>query len=319
MSTVSFTFAINTAQAITLAISFLGNLVSIIIFSSKTFRNNSISTYCIALSINEFLVLFRFAINIGIIGYNVNIVDQSDELCKILNYLPAIYASNQPCILVAFSIDKLLNMGTNSIAIFKKKWFQCSILAAIVLFNMLLYLEMPILLKRREVALGRFVCDQTIISFLPTLMIVIVLETSLIPFIIMIASSILTIRLLIKSRNSIERVGNVANNRKSRDQKFAISSVAFNIMFLFLKTPIMIYYTLFAFYYYYNVYYFGISIYLTCLNSASFFFIHLVTNSLFRREFLILIGLVKRNGEISSNVISPNVALNRVNQISYTP
>ena len=316
MSADSFILAMNATIGITVAIGIIGQILSIIIFSRKTFRNNSISTYCIALSTNEFLSLFQLATDIGILAFNLNLTDQSESLCKVYNYMLLIYNSVQPCILVAFSVDKLLNMRTRSIPIIKKKWFQWSVVAAIVLFNSLLYLELPILVKRREIVPGYIICDQTTIGFLPTLMIVIVLETCIIPFIIMIVSSLLTIRLLIKSRNSIERNGKLSNDRKIRDKKYALSSIAFNIAFLLLKTPAMIYYTLFAFYYYYDVYYLNISFLLSYINSSSFFFIHLVTNSLFRREFLILIGLVK-NGDSSSNTANRNaITLNRVNAIS---
>ena len=232
MSTTSFTFAMNITIAVTITISLIGNLISIIIFSKKTFRNNSISTYCIALSIDEFFALFQFATDIGILAFNVNLIDQSETICKVFSYIFAIYNAVQPCILVAFSVDKLLNMRISPIGIIKKKWFQWSVVVGIVIFNVLLYLELPILVKRREIVPGYIICDQTTVGFLPTLMIVIVLETCIIPFIIMIVSSLLTIRLLIKSRNSIERVGNVAIDRKSRDQKFAVSSVTFNILFL---------------------------------------------------------------------------------------
>ena len=312
MSTASFTFGNNTAIATLIGISLIGNVISIIIYSRKTFRNNSISTYCIALSMNEFFALLRFTSNIYILAYNVNLIDQSDVLCKVYTYISTIYAAVQAWIIVAFSIDKLLNMRMNSIAIIKKKWFQLSVVAAIVLFNIFLYLELAILVKRREVAPGRFICDQTTIGFFSTLMIVIVFEQCIIPFIIMVASSVLTVRLLIKSRNSVERAGNLGKDRKSRDTKYAVSSVTFDIMFLTFKSPAMIYYSLFAFNYYYDVYFLNISTVFTYLNSASFFFIHLVTNSLFRRELLVLIGLVKRNGEIPSNTKNRSVALNRM-------
>ena len=317
MSTASFTFAMNITQAIIISIGLIGNLISIIIFWRKTFRNNSISTYCIALSINELFYLFKFIDNIGILAFNASPADQSDAYCKIYNYILIVRGSVQPCIMVAFSIDKLLSMRMSSIPILKKKWFQLSVVAGIVIFNCLLYLEVAILVKRREVALGRFVCDQTTISFFSTLMIIVVLETCIIPFVIMVVSSILTIRLLIKSRNSVERVGNLGRDRKSRDTKYAVSSVTFNIMFLILKTPLMIFYTLFAFYYYYDVYFFNISFFLSALNSTSVFFIHLVTNSIFRRELLVLIGFVNRNGEISSNTNNRNIAIN-LNRISPT-
>ena len=314
MSKDSFIFGINTTIAITIAIGFIGQVFSIIIFSKKTFRNNSISTYCIALSVNELFALLKFATNIGNIAFNANIIDQSDALCKLLSYIPVVYFAVQPCIMVAFSIDKLLSMKMNSIAMLKKKWFQWSVVFGLVLFNILLYLVMPILIKRRNIAAVGFICDATTIGFFSTFMIMVVLETCIIPFIIMITSSILTIRLLIKSRKSVERNGNLANqDRKSRDRKYAVSSVAFNVMFLFFKTPITIYYILLAFYYYHDVYFYNIAVLLDYLNSSSFFFIHLVTNSLFRREFLALIRLDKRNGENSSNTTKRVFALNRIN------
>ena len=315
MSAASFSFAMNTTTAVVVAISLLGNLLSIIIFSRKTFRNNSISTYCIALSLNEFLSLFKFITNISVVAFNVAPADQSDAFCRFYYYIFLIYAAVQPGIMVAFSVDKLLSMRTSGIPLLKKKWFQWSVVAGIVLFNMLLYIVQPILIKRREIAPGRFFCDQNAIGFLPTLMIVMTLDSCIIPFILMIASSILTIRVLVKSRNSVAKNGNVSKDRKSRDRKYAVSSVAFNIMFLVFKSPVMVYYIFFSFYNYYDVYFFNIAVFFAYLNPTAFFFIHLVTNSLFRREFLVLIGLVKRNGETSSvntNTNKLTKALNRV-------
>lgn len=126
---------------------------------------------------------------------------------------------------------------------------------------------------------------------------------------------------LIKSSNSVAKNGNASKERKSRDKKYAVTSVAFNFMFLFLKTPFSIYYILYAFTNYFNVYFLNITILLTSLNSALFIFVHLLTNSLYRREFLIFFRLAKRNEEISSNTVSRNtinraIALNRINPSS---
>jgi hypothetical protein len=315
MSTASFILGINIAQAITISIGLIGNLISIIIFSRKTFRNNSISTYCIGLSINELLYILKFVDNIGVLAFNSSPADQSDGYCKFFHYILNIRNGIQPCLLVAFSIDKLLSMRTSSIAITKKKWFQWSVVTGIFLFNILLYSQLAILVKRRELP-GRFFCDLSTLGYLPIFMIMVVVVTCLIPFMIMITSSLLTIRLLIKSRKSVARNGNVAKDRKSRDQKYAVSSVAFNIMFLVLKTPFVIYYTWFAFFNYFDVYFFNITSFVTTLHSASFFFTHLVSNSLFRREFLVLIRLVKKNEEISSIKSSRTIALNRINPMS---
>ena len=305
MSTATFTYTISTISAITIGIGFIGHVISIIVFLRKPFRANSISTYCIALAIVECLALVKFVQNIAVIAYNINnLNDVSEELCKSLNYIATLLVSIQPFIMVVFSIDKLLSMRTRSFPILKKKWFQLSIVAAIVLFNMAIYIYFPILLKRREAAPGRFVCDLTAMSFFTILMTEALIQTFILPFGILIITSVLTIRQLYRSRYLIERVGNVGKDRKSRDAKYAITSVTLNIMFIVLKLPYLVFYVLNAYFLYFNVYFLNISAYLFYLYASLGFFVHLATNSVFRREFLLLFRLAKINGAISSNTVS---------------
>ena len=296
-STATVTFTMNTISAITVAIGFIGHIVTIIVFLRKTFRSNSISTYCISLAIVECLSAFRFAQNIAIIAFNISSLnDLSEETCKWFTYFLTILASIQSCIQVAFSIDKLLSMRTRSIAIIKKKWFQLSVVAGIVLVKATIYINFPILLKRREAAPGRFVCDLSYMSSFTIIMYEVLLDTFILPFISMIITSALIIRQLYKSRSSIERVGNVNKDRRSRDAKYAITSVTLNILFIILKLPYLVFYTLNAYLFYYNVYFYNISAYLHYLYLSLSFFVHLATNSVFRRELLVLLRLTKENG-----------------------
>ena len=301
----TFLYTINTMTVITIAIGVIGHIVSVIVYLRKPFRNNSISTYCIALAVVECLALFKFALIIGTLAYNLSyITDLSDELCKSFNYILTLLVSIQPFIMVAFSMDKLLSMRTKSFPMLKKKWFQVSIVSGIVLFNALIYIYYPILLKRRIVAPGRFVCDSSAMSFFTILTNELLIETFIFPFVIMIVTSVLTIRQLYKSRNSIERIGNVGKERKSRDAKFAITSLTLNVMFIILKLPFLIFYVLNAYLLYYDVYFYNIANFLFYLYTSSGFFIHLATNSIFRQEFLLLIRLKKISGAISSNKVS---------------
>ena len=301
-STATFTFTMNTISAITVGIGFIGHIITIIVFLRKPFRSNSISTYCISLAIVECLSLFRFAQNIGIIAFNISSLnDLSEETCKWFTYFLTILGSNQPCIMVVFSIDKLSSMQTSSIPILKKKWFQLSIVAGIVLFNAVTYIHFLILLKRREAAPGRFVCDLSYMNSFTIIMYQVLIETFILPSIVMIITSVLIIRQLYKSRNSIERVGNVSKDRRSRDAKYAITSVTLNIMFMIFKLPYLVFYTLNAYLLYYNVYFYNISAYLHYFYVSSSFFVHLATNSLFRKELLLLLRLTKGNEPISPN------------------
>jgi hypothetical protein len=318
----TFTFVVNVVEATCIAIGMIGNFICILIFSRKTFRNNSISTYCIALGLIESLSVFEFIDAIGILKDKVNLSDQSDTNCKLIYYMDILLSGCQAWIMVSFGVDKLLNMRTSSTPIITKKWFQWSLVVGIILFNILLYIYVPILLKRAEVSPNFYLCDFATMGFSQIFMIVFLLESCLIPFIVMIIISILTIRLLYKSRKSIERIGVVAAERKTRDKKYAISSVTLNIMFIVLKLPMMMFYTLFSFDNYFDVYYYRISIYLFFLNSSLSIFVHLVTNSLFRREFMVFFRLSKRNQETSrsmnSNTTSRTIIPVSKNQVPIT-
>jgi hypothetical protein len=286
MSTATFTYTLNTISAITIGIGFIGHIVSIIVFLRKPFRKNSISTYCIALAIVECLALLRFAQNIALIAFNINsLSDLSDELCKLFPYFITLLSSIQPFIMVVFSIDKLLSMRTRSFPILKKKWFQWSLVAASVIFNAAIYIYFPILLKRREIAPGRYLCDVSAMSVFTIFMTEVLLETFILPFMILIITSVLTTRQLYKSRHLIERVGNVSKDRKSRDAKYAITSVTLNIMFIVLKLPFLFFYFLNAYFLYYSVYFLTIAAYLFYLYASLGFFVHLATNTIFRQSF----------------------------------
>ena len=307
-------FVSSVLDVVVLSIGLIGNIISIIIFSRKTFRNNSISTYCIALAISECLSIIQL---INIIYYFPNndfLFNLNDTSCKIVHIGIILLSGIPPFIMAAFSVDKLLSMRTNSIAILKKKWFQWSVVAAIVLFNIGFYMYYPILVKRTEIFPGYFLCNGYTIGFYTIHQILVIFEICIIPFAILMITSILTIRQLFKSSNSIERNGKMSKERKSRDRKYAITSVTFNIMFIVLKLPSAFFYILMVLYNYFDAYYFNIANLLFFIISSSSFFVHLVTNSLFRKEFLVLFRLTNRTNE-SSVISSLKLRPIRINQV----
>ena len=315
MSSENFVIANTAVEVAVIAIGLIGNLLSIIVFTRKTFRNNSISTYCIALAISECLSLIQFINIVYYFKYSAYLMDLNDTFCSIENYAVILVSAIPSFIMIAFSVDKLISMRTKSIAMLKKKWFQWSVVAAIVLFHIGLYIYVPILIKRIEIFPGYFICSTTTISFFNIHMILIIFETCLIPFLILMITTVITIRQLFKSSNSIERNGKLTKERKSRDRKYAISSVALNINHIVLKLPLTIFYILVAFYSYYDVYFLNVASLLFFLNTSIGFFIHIVTNSLFRREFLVLFRLIKRNNDSSFSTSLTNRPI-RINQVA---
>ena len=317
MSEASFTSAILAIEAAVIVIGFIGNVISIIVFSRKTLRNNSISTYCTSLAIVDCLTLIHLTNIIYYFIYNVYLNDQNSPFCAIAHTTIIYISGIPPWIMIAFSLDKLLSMRTSSISVIKKKWFQWSIVVAISLFHIGLYIYFPILIKLSEIFPGFFICDVFSIGFFNIHMILFLLETCLIPFVILTITSILTIRVLIKSRNVAMKAGQVSQGRKSRDRKFAFSSLTLNTIFIVLKLPSFIFFILSSFFSYFDVYFYNISILFFFVNTSMGFFVHLVTNSLFRREFFVLFRLVKGNGESSIKTNATNRPI-RFNQVSTT-
>ena len=293
MSDPTFNFAITTAESIIIGIGIIANILCIIVFLRKTFRNNSISTYCIGLAICELLTIPAFITDVYNLSYNIYLPDHSNWFCKLYFYIVCFLASIQSWIMVAFSVDKLLSMRVNTIAILKKKWFQCSVVVGIVCFSNGLFLYVPILLRVRDIAPGIPFCDPNTIPFFNVHLFLYIFETTLIPFIVMTITSILTIRLLIKSRNSVANNGQVANDRKYRDRKYAISSISLNITFIILRLPLTIFYILFGYYSLYDPYFYKVIYLFYYLDMSMNFFIHMLSNSLFRREFLVLFRSAK--------------------------
>ena len=289
-----FSFGMNISRISVIAIGFFGNVISFVIFSRKRFQKNSISTYCQALALIDCLTIVEILDTFYQLIYKVDFINTSDESCRAMSYIPTIYNSIPVWILVAFSLDKLLNMRRKAINLIHKKWFQWSLIAGIVLFHSILYMGLPIFIRRTEISPGVYFCDPTTFQLFDVHMIVVIIETCLIPFIIMIVSSIMTIRLLYKSRRLVERAGKLTASRRSRDTRYAISSVVFNFVFIPLKLPIVIYYILSSFDVDTSVYYFQISLLLYFLTSSSNFFVHLVTNSLFRQELCEIFRYSKR-------------------------
>lgn len=281
-----FDYATSIFRVVIISIGLIGNIISYIVFSRKTFRKNSISTYCRALAVLDCIIIIEL---IHMVHYIINSTkldfsNLTDATCKIFYYVSVQYASIPAWILVAFSIDKMLNMRLSPPKILKSKLFQWSVVAGIVLFHLLIYIEFLFLLKLEPIKAffdrKILVCNLPFSSYFKTIIYVELTDTCLIPFVIMIVTSLVTIRLLVKSRSSLERIGNAGKHRRHRDMKFAISSLTFNLFFVVLKMPFLISFLLPL----HNMIFPGIAFLLLLVNCSSNFFIHLVTNSIFRRE-----------------------------------
>jgi hypothetical protein len=266
----------------------VGNIVSIVIFSRKTFRKNSISIYCRAMAIFDSFTIYMAIIDFYLLLYSYYIAMYSDFMCKFINYIMYAFGSIPGWILIAFSVEKVLSLKRVTTGM-KRPIVHYAIVIGIVLFNLLLYIEIPIFLKLLPVEMYGITflfCDPSSLYFAEALSVIFLIQGSIIPFVVLLASSLITIKLLKDSRRQVSMID---NKRMSRDTKFAVTSLIFNFLFIILKLPLL---------YCSSVGYMVVNNYLLQVANLLFFvyfsigfWIHFVSNSLFRRELFILLGI----------------------------
>ena len=239
-STADFDNVMRYVKIVMVSIGLAGNIITFIVFSRKAFMKNSIRTYCRALAVSQCLTLIQLITDVNYLVNKTTLLNINDGWCKAVMYIQTENNAIPGWILVAFSVDKTLSMRRIQISILRNKWFQRLVIAIIVVFNLLLYIEIPITISLRQYSnyVKVLYCDFATLDYFTVFIVINLLESTLIPFGIMMVSSVVTIRVLYKSRRSLEKTGNVNRERKSRDAKFAITSIAFNFMYMVLKTRI---------------------------------------------------------------------------------
>ena len=126
------------------SIGLIGHVLTFIIFSRPAFQKNSISTYCRALAISECFIVYELIFDVGIAFFSFIYPYYSDAGCRLYYYISFACGSIPGWILIAFSIDKVLCMKKIGTKFINKRWFQCAVIVAIVLFNLILFIEVPI-------------------------------------------------------------------------------------------------------------------------------------------------------------------------------
>jgi hypothetical protein len=178
----------------------VGSILSLIVFSRKAFQKSSIWIYCRALAIFDLYVIFNLSIGLYSQISGVQLIASNSYVCKVSYFLTDSFTSVQGWILVVFSVDQLIDVSmTKRFAFYKKQWFQYALIIGVFVFHCGLYSQVFVLVTNLGIKIGNTVsysCD-TLSLALP---IVYFIECSLLPFIILLITSSLILRLLIRSR-----------------------------------------------------------------------------------------------------------------------
>jgi hypothetical protein len=283
------------------------NLLAFVVFSRKKFQNTVFSTYFRILLVVDtiglvYLTLGKFLA----FEFGINLRNLHDILCKITMPLAYSIPPISAYITVMISFDRWLTIAKPTVLLIKRnKYFQILICIAIIILNFL-YNGQLFFSNFYKDPLDNTSSPRCLIIDVSTLSTMDLINTTVVPFSLMITFTLLTIKAVFHASKIIRQstlhprtIGNNKNTRnkdslKKKDIKFAITSILLSILFLLFTGP----FTLYSFLYDYvldpiNGYtWIGtISLlFLTYCNHAVVFFINISLNKQFREELYALFG-----------------------------
>ena len=276
---------------IIIVVGVLGNILTILVYSRKSFSKLSTkNTWRILATVEIFNVLQltkHFAKNT--FAFNINKV--SNFTCKLFVYFS--YFNSIPAWLLTYlSIERFLMIRSfhrlHKISI----KYQTLIITFCIFWDLVIFSPILILyyvdyenkttcriIKGYESFDIFFYCFDTF-------------NSTILPFLIMFLCSLFLIQSVFKSRNKLRKKPTVAANRKlRRDIQFSLTLIVSNLLFFILNFPITIKLLLepedssFSYFLLVDLYYTSYTIN---------FFIYLITNSNFRRAFFHVFGFRSR-------------------------
>jgi hypothetical protein len=221
---------------ITILIGILFNIPAFIVFSRKKFKNTIFSTYFRYLCISDTITLlfkFEYIFYLKVFDWR----SSSIYLCKIINYFVYLIPSFSIWILVVISLDRYLSIVYPTRFLFRKlKKNQILISLAIIIFHAIFWLSVPLLAN--ITVKNNSSIDKSICNYGPfEVDIMDIMDSSILPLLLMFCSTLLTLRTLYMSRFKSQN-NQQQSTIKPRDIKFTISSISLNVLFFLFNIPL---------------------------------------------------------------------------------
>ncbi|UJR32692.1 hypothetical protein I4U23_020151 [Adineta vaga] len=226
-------------------ISNLGNLLSVLVFSQKSWRKNVCVFYFKIFLLYNTVLLNSATLGLILnIGYKLNLQNFNIILCKGYFYMSFLFATLSPTILILASLDRLLissqNIDTRLYSSKRLAYFSISIST---LFWMIFYIHLLSKVNIYEFTPSHFVCyfDSSKLY-----MIFVSYSTS----ILNIVFDILMIILCIFAFKNVRHIRAVPSDRRNqirsmKKKDFQLLRCLFvqDIIFLIFETPVTVFYT----------------------------------------------------------------------------
>jgi len=291
-------------KGLILSFGLFGNLVVMIVFSSKAFRKfPSRNIYRILVVFDSFTLIYR-AGYISLVSFGIIWFDISELICNLSLYLQ--YAFLTPYLLVFISVEKFIAIRYPSNKLIKNQTFQAVIVVLMITSNLIVFHPIFYLHSFKNqttnTSIGNqiqcFIFNEESIKLIGILSII---YLAVFPFILMLIFSFLLVRTILKTRLRILNLNSQHDrNRLKKDMQFAISSIFMNLFYFLLYLPYCVYLILkidiltdlFR-----NVF-----VPLAAINHCDHFYVLFLFNSVFRRQVLVICKLKDKDKRSKHNL-----------------
>lgn len=221
----------------------------------------------------------------------------SNLFCKIFSFFNYALGPISSLLIVYISCERYISVKSlNGNSLLTNVYIQALYLAAVLAFNFLYYLGIAFYFEVQETFVnstnGSDIQNIEFCTFIDVFSLQLysymdLVNRAMVPFLLMIISSIMLTYSLFSSR---KKIASADTKRLRKDLKFTTSSIFLNLVYIFLQMPVSV--TIFMPNYWESTLY-VFSLYLFYASYSVNFYIMLIFNSIFRQQFLILIGLRK--------------------------
>lgn len=295
----SFEFFVNYIfPPLILIVGLIGNLIALSVLTRAKLKKIGTRYTYIILFITDTIYLFQIVINYLGYGFSLDLTTLSSHACKLYIYFNYSLGALSPWLLNYISMEKFISIKfPNRRLILKNKVVQISYFICILVFNLVFYVPVPFLYdvidynegKNKTAAYG---CDftdhigQKVASFMD------LINRSALPIFIMVFLSFYLIYFIYTSRKRVMSDYTYKENKIfSRNVKFSITSVYFNIIYVMLNLPLLI--DLFLPNYYESIA-FLFTFYLYYMSYGLNFYVILATNKFFRQQLMLSLKIFKQ-------------------------
>ena len=275
------------------AIGLTGNMMIAYIFTRKSFRKLPMFRY---LLLNNIINMFNLFMIWPSSLPNVFKMNTSGLNCKLKQYISYVVYEYSPWLLVVCDVDRLMSVKYSTRFQFRlQSKYQAFIVILILIILMLIDIPFLFVYDIRDAGENSTVCGygeaNYKIGFYLDLMVLFI--ALIIPFIIMIVSSVIIAHHLITHKKKLE--GN-KKRKFNKELKFVKVIFAVSLFSLICNLPysiLVITYALSSISYF-NSFLFIIVNDITFIDFSFKFFVYLFSNKLFRKEFLSLVVFWKK-------------------------